>query len=189
MSSSLQPQGLQRARLPCPSRSPAVCPSSCRFNLWCSPLISSSAAPSFAFHLSTAFPFGNLLRTWSLLDPRPFWRLFLVRSILTKLRYVRRGLMIVPVRVVWLSRRDCRSVASGRWWLHKHPARHRSGNAGPSASERKEHAGGGVRLGRTCAHARRPGGNLFQWSDFSLCPRRQEKRLDHLSDMGGGWGP
>ena len=32
MSDSLQPHGLQHARLPCPSPSPGVCPSSCVLN-------------------------------------------------------------------------------------------------------------------------------------------------------------
>ena len=36
---------LQHARLPCPSPSPRVCPSSCPLNQWCHPLISSSASP------------------------------------------------------------------------------------------------------------------------------------------------
>ena len=39
---SLQPQGLQYARLPCSSPSLRVCPSSCPLNQWCYPTISSS---------------------------------------------------------------------------------------------------------------------------------------------------
>ena len=39
---SSQPQGLQHTRLPCPSPSPRVCPSSCLLNQWCHPTISSS---------------------------------------------------------------------------------------------------------------------------------------------------
>ena len=35
MSNSLWPQGLQHARLPCPSLCPRVCPSSCPLNQWC----------------------------------------------------------------------------------------------------------------------------------------------------------
>ena len=41
-SDSLQPQGLQHTRLPCPSPSPEVCPSSCSLHLWCHPAVSSS---------------------------------------------------------------------------------------------------------------------------------------------------
>ena len=41
MSDSLQPYGLQHARLPCPSPSPRVCPSSCPLSQWCHPTISS----------------------------------------------------------------------------------------------------------------------------------------------------
>ena len=44
MSDSTWPHGLQHTRLPCPSPSPGVCPSSCPLNQWCSPTISSSVA-------------------------------------------------------------------------------------------------------------------------------------------------
>ena len=42
MSDSLQPQGLQHTRLPCPSPSPRACPNSCPLSQWCRPTISSS---------------------------------------------------------------------------------------------------------------------------------------------------
>ena len=42
MSDSLQPHGLKHARLPCPSPSPEVCPSSCSLHQWCHPAIASS---------------------------------------------------------------------------------------------------------------------------------------------------
>ena len=42
MSSSLWFHWLQRARPPCPSPSPGVCPSSCSLHWWCRPAISSS---------------------------------------------------------------------------------------------------------------------------------------------------
>ena len=45
MSDSLQPHGLQHARLPCPSLSPGVCSNSYPLNQWCHPTISSSVAP------------------------------------------------------------------------------------------------------------------------------------------------
>ena len=35
VSDSLRPHGLQHARLPCPSPSPRVCPSSCLLHWWC----------------------------------------------------------------------------------------------------------------------------------------------------------
>ena len=41
-SDSLQPDGWQHTRPPCPSSSPEVCPSSCPLHLWCHPAISSS---------------------------------------------------------------------------------------------------------------------------------------------------
>ena len=45
MSSSLQPRGLQHARLPCPSLSPWVCSNLCPLSRWCHPTSSSSVAP------------------------------------------------------------------------------------------------------------------------------------------------
>ena len=42
VSDSLQPQGLQHARLPCPSPTPGACSNSCPFSGWCHPAISSS---------------------------------------------------------------------------------------------------------------------------------------------------
>ena len=44
-SNSLQPHGLQRARLPCPSLSPGVCCNSRPLSRWCHPTISSSVIP------------------------------------------------------------------------------------------------------------------------------------------------
>ena len=47
------PHELQHSRLPCPSPSPRVCPSSRPLNWWCYPSISSSVSPSPpAFNLS-----------------------------------------------------------------------------------------------------------------------------------------
>ena len=45
MSDSLRPQGLQHARLPCPSQSPGVCSNSCPLSWRCHPTISSSVTP------------------------------------------------------------------------------------------------------------------------------------------------
>ena len=60
MSNSLQPHGLQQARLPCPSLPPRICSNSCPLSWWCHPAISSSVVP-FSSHLqscpaSGAFP-------------------------------------------------------------------------------------------------------------------------------------
>ena len=51
VSSSLQPNGLQLARLPCPSPAPETCLNSCPSGQWCHPTISSSVVP-FSSHLS-----------------------------------------------------------------------------------------------------------------------------------------
>ena len=45
VSDSLWPHGLQHARLPCPSPSPGVYPSSCPLHWWCHPTISFSVIP------------------------------------------------------------------------------------------------------------------------------------------------
>ena len=42
---TLQPYGLQQARLPCPSLCPGVCSDSCPLSWWCHPTISSSVIP------------------------------------------------------------------------------------------------------------------------------------------------
>ena len=60
VSDSLQPYGLQHARLPCPSPSPGVCWNSCPFSWWCHPTISSSVIPFStclqSFPASGSFP-------------------------------------------------------------------------------------------------------------------------------------
>ena len=53
MSDSLQPHGLQHARLPCPSLPPRVCSSSCPLSQWCHPTTSSSVTP---FSYPQSFP-------------------------------------------------------------------------------------------------------------------------------------
>ena len=57
---TLQPQGLQHARLPSPSLSPGVCSNSCPLSPWCHPTISSSVTHFFSslqsFPASASFP-------------------------------------------------------------------------------------------------------------------------------------
>ena len=64
MSDSLQPHGLQHARLPCPSAFPGVCSHSCPLNRWCHPTISSSVVPFSSclqsFPASGSFPMSQL---------------------------------------------------------------------------------------------------------------------------------
>ena len=57
VSESLQPHGLQHARLPCPSPIPGVHSNSCRSHWWCHPTISSSVAP-FSSHLQSILASG-----------------------------------------------------------------------------------------------------------------------------------
>ena len=64
VSDSLWPQGLQHARLPCPSPSPKVCSNSCSLNRWCYPIISYSVVPFSScpqsFPASESFPMSRL---------------------------------------------------------------------------------------------------------------------------------
>ena len=69
MSDSLWPQGLQHARLPCPSPTPRVYSNSCPSSQWCHPTISSSVVPfssrlqsfpaSGSFQMSQFFTIGG----------------------------------------------------------------------------------------------------------------------------------
>ena len=63
MSNSLQPHGLQHARLPCPSPSPGAC--SCPLSQSCHPTISSSVIPFSSclqsFPASGSFPMSRFL--------------------------------------------------------------------------------------------------------------------------------
>ena len=66
---TLQPHGLQHARLSCCSLSPRVCPSSCSLSQWCYITISSSVIPfSFCFQslpASGPFPVNQLFTSGS----------------------------------------------------------------------------------------------------------------------------
>ena len=69
MSDSLQPHGLQHARLPCPSLTPRACSNSCPSSQWCHPTILFSVVPfssclqsapaSETFLMSQFFAFGG----------------------------------------------------------------------------------------------------------------------------------
>ena len=63
MSDSLQPYGLQHARLPCPSPTPGACSNSCPSSWWCHPTISSFVVPFSSclqsFPASGSFPMSQ----------------------------------------------------------------------------------------------------------------------------------
>ena len=62
MSDSLQPQGLQHAKLLCLSLPPGACSNSCPLSRWCHPTISSSVVPFFclqSFPASGCFPMSQ----------------------------------------------------------------------------------------------------------------------------------
>ena len=67
MSDSLQCQGLQHARLPCPSLSPGVCSNSSALSLWCYLTISVLCHPllffTLSFPTSGSFPMSQLFTT------------------------------------------------------------------------------------------------------------------------------
>ena len=64
MSESLQPHGLQHARLPCPSPTPGACSNSCPLSRWCHSIASSSVVPFSSclqsFPASGSFPVSRL---------------------------------------------------------------------------------------------------------------------------------
>ena len=64
VSSSLQPHGLQRSRLPCPSPFPGACSNSHPSSWWCYPTILSSVIPFSpclqSFPASGSFPMSQL---------------------------------------------------------------------------------------------------------------------------------
>ena len=60
---TLQPHGLQHARLPCPSPSPRACSNWCPLSWWCHPTISSSVIP-FASHLQSLPSSGSFPMSW-----------------------------------------------------------------------------------------------------------------------------
>ena len=82
-SNFLQPHGLQHARLPCPSPSPRICPSSCSLHQWCRPAISSSDAllsfcpcsspASGTFQMSHLFTSGTKILELRLQHQSPQW--------------------------------------------------------------------------------------------------------------------
>ena len=63
MSDSLQPNGLQHSRPPCPSPTPGACSNSCPLSQWCHLTISSSAIPFSSrlqsFPASGSFPMSQ----------------------------------------------------------------------------------------------------------------------------------
>ena len=69
MSNSLQPHGLQHARLPCPTLSPGVCSNSCPLSWWFHPTISSFVVPFSSypqsFLASGSFPISQIFASGS----------------------------------------------------------------------------------------------------------------------------
>ena len=61
MSDSLQPNGLQNTRLPCPSLSPRACSDSCPLSQWCHPTIIILCHPLLlqSFPASGSFPMSQ----------------------------------------------------------------------------------------------------------------------------------
>ena len=62
-SDCLQPDGLQHARLLCPSLSPRVCSNSCPLSQWCHPTISSSVTP-FSSCFQSFSASGSFTLSW-----------------------------------------------------------------------------------------------------------------------------
>ena len=99
MSDSLQPYGMQRARLPCPLLSPGVCSNSCPLSQWCYLTFSSPATP-FSFYFQY-FP-----ATGSFLMSQLFWfttRYDLLRLIILARRVIRKSttLLLLPFHLYY----------------------------------------------------------------------------------------
>ena len=62
VSNSLQPHGLQHARLPCPLPTPGACSNSCPSSGWCHPVMSSSVVP-FSSRLQSFLASGSFPRS------------------------------------------------------------------------------------------------------------------------------
>ena len=64
VSDSLEPQGLQHTRLPCPLLSPGICSNLCLLSWWWHPTISASVVPFYScpqsFPASGSFPMSGL---------------------------------------------------------------------------------------------------------------------------------
>ena len=73
VSDSWRPHGLQLARLPCPSPSPRICPSSCSLNWLCHPTISSCVALFCFQSFPTSESFPNVPLSGINLN---YWHLF-----------------------------------------------------------------------------------------------------------------
>ena len=69
---TLQPQGLQHARPPCPSPTPSVYPNSCPLSWWCHPTISSSVV-SFFSHFQSFPASGSFQWVSSLHQVAKYW--------------------------------------------------------------------------------------------------------------------
>ena len=63
LSNSLQPYGLQHAKLPCPSPTPRICSNSCPLSRWCHPTTSTSIVP-FSSCLQSLPASGSFPVSW-----------------------------------------------------------------------------------------------------------------------------
>ena len=88
VSDSLQPHGLQHARLPCPSLSPRVCPNSYLLSQWCHPAISSSSVPPISFCLQSFPASGPFPVSWLFASSGPSIQASVSASILPNLRLI-----------------------------------------------------------------------------------------------------
>ena len=94
MFDSLQPHGLQHARLACPSPTSRVCSNSCPSSQWCHPTISSSVAP---FPSPSIFPNIRIFPKESALHSR--WPKYWSFSLNPSNEY----LELIPFRIDWFN--------------------------------------------------------------------------------------
>ena len=72
MSHSLQPHGLEHARLPCPAPTLRACSNSCPLSRWCHPTISSSVVP-VSFRCQSFSASGSFLISGFLASVAKYW--------------------------------------------------------------------------------------------------------------------
>ena len=117
VSDSLEPQGLQDARLSCPSLSPGVCSHSYPLSRWCHPAISSSVSPFYwlqSFPGSGSFPVSWLFASGGIGASAAMWkdvqRCWLLEKCKSKLQWD-----ITSYQPQWLSSKNpqTRNVGEG----------------------------------------------------------------------------
>ena len=106
MSDSLQPHGLQHARLPCPSPTLGACSNSCPSSQWCHPTISSSG-----------IPFSSCLQSFPASGPFPKSQIFTLGGQSTR---VSASPSVLPMNIQDINMSRLEPSESGLLWRPFH---------------------------------------------------------------------